>query len=346
MLGEVEASFRGVFDPTIFVSLAFLFGIAAQFSAADGFALLRRVLSSLEGRLGLMYSVVLVTAVVSPFILNDVLILILTPVLVAHCKESGAEVAPLLVAEVTFTNLSSALTPLGNPQNILLWQATGVSFASFVEATWLPLLASGAIASLALLGLRDRRRAATPPAGRANLAPAAYLVGVVAIVFVLNLLRVSGVVSLGLAFAFGFAFTYADPKRVVEEYEARSLLILCALVGVIALVAGLFQGAIAPYLRPVASASQPEAAAFFALVSAVISNVPATQLVLSTASVSPHVAPILAVDAGLAGNIDPVSSFANLLALVMVSRSGLPLRRTVVLQLVIGGAAFIPALLW
>jgi Na+/H+ antiporter NhaD/arsenite permease-like protein len=79
--------------------------------------------------------------------------------------------------------------------------------------------------------------------------------------------------------------------------------------------------------------------------SAIISNVPATQLVLSTAHVGPHVAPILAIDAGLAGNIGPISSFANLLALLMVKRSGLPIARAVVLQLAIGLVVFLPALL-
>jgi len=78
------------FDLSIFVSLAFLFGIAAHFRAADGFSFLRGIISALEGRLGVMYAVVAVTVVFSPFVLNDVLVLILTPVLVAYSKESGA----------------------------------------------------------------------------------------------------------------------------------------------------------------------------------------------------------------------------------------------------------------
>src|SRR5271169_1075606 len=141
-------------DLSIFVSLAFLFGIAAQFRAADGYSFLRGIISALEGRLGLMYAVVAVTAIFSPFVLNDVLVLILTPVLVTYSKESGADVAPLLVAEITFTNIASSLTPLGNPQNILLWQASGISAGGFVAGTWLPLVASGAIAALLLFGFR------------------------------------------------------------------------------------------------------------------------------------------------------------------------------------------------
>ncbi len=119
-----------------------LFGIAAQFRAADGYSFLRGLISALEGRLGVMYAVVVVTAVFSPFVLNDVLVLILTPVLVSYSKQTGSDVAPFVVAEITFTNIASSLTPLGNPQNILLWQESGISAVEFVAGTWLPVCCS------------------------------------------------------------------------------------------------------------------------------------------------------------------------------------------------------------
>ena len=172
------------FDLSIFVSLAFLFGIAAQFRALDGYSFLQGIIVALEGRLGVMYAVVLVAAVFSPFVLNDVLVLILTPVLVAYSKESGADVAPLVVAEVLFTNIAGSLTPLGNPQNILLWQASGISAAQFVAGTWLPLAASGAIAALLLFKFRGKVSTQGPRKPRiGSWLPAAYLAGSAAVVF-------------------------------------------------------------------------------------------------------------------------------------------------------------------
>jgi Na+/H+ antiporter NhaD/arsenite permease-like protein len=334
------------FDLSIFVSLAFLFGIAAQFRVAGGHSFLRGVISSLEGRFGVMYAVVAVTAIFSPFVLNDVLVLILTPVLVSYSKESGADIAPLLVAEVAFTNIAGSLTPFGNPQNILLWQASGISAGQFVGGTWVPLLASGVIAALVLYRFRakaqDKGRAA-PKAW--SWLPAAYLAGATAVVFSLSFAGVPSVVALGLAFALGFAFNFRSLKSLTWEFDLRSLLILYALLGGIALLATLIEPVITPYVAPAASGAQPYTAEFFGLVSAVISNVPATQLVLSTATVTHHAAPILAVDAGLAGNIDPISSFANLLALLMVRRSGLPVKKAIAMQLVIGLVAFLPAFL-
>lgn len=334
------------FDISIFVSLAFLFGIAAQFRAADGHSFLRGVISTLEGRLGVMYSVVVVAAVFSPFVLNDVLVLILTPVIVAYAKDSGADIAPLVVAEITFTNIASSLTPLGNPQNILLWQASGISAGEFVAGTWLPLAASGALAALLLFGFRAKVMGGgmgTVCVG--SRLPAVYLAGSAVIVFTLDFVGVSNVVALGLAFVLGFAFNFGSLEKVAREFDVRSLLILCGLVGGVAILAALIGPLLLPLVAPAASGAQPYAASFFGLVSAGISNVPTTQLVLSTATVSPHAAPILAVDAGLAGNIDPISSFANLLALTIVKRSGFPIRRAVALQLVIGLVAFLPAFL-
>jgi Na+/H+ antiporter NhaD/arsenite permease-like protein len=334
------------FDLSIFLSLAFLFGIAAHFRAADGYSFLRGIISALEGRLGVMYAVIAVTVVFSPFVLNDVLVLILTPVLVAYSKESGADIAPLLVAEIAFTNIASSLTPLGNPQNILLWQASGISAGQFVAGTWLPLAASGLIAAVLLFKFRGKATSQGMGSARlGNWRPAAYLGGSAAMVFSAGVLGVPNAVALGLAFALGFAFNFRALGRMAKEFDLRSLLTLYALVGVVALLATLIEPTLLPFVAPAATGAQPYTAAFFAVVSAAISNVPATQLVLSTATVSPQAAPILAVDAGLAGNIDPISSFANLLALLIAKRSGVPVRKAIILQLVIGLVAFLPAAL-
>jgi Na+/H+ antiporter NhaD/arsenite permease-like protein len=128
---------------------------------------------------------------------------------------------------------------------------------------------------------------------------------------------------------------------IARGFDLRSLLILYGLVSLVALLAALVEPALLPFVGPAASGTQPYTAAFFGLVSSAISNVPATQLVLSTATVTPHAAPILAVDAGLAGNIDPISSFANLLALLMMRKGGVPVRKAIVLQPIFRISGFI-----
>ena len=54
------------FDPTIYLSLASLFGTAAQFRAMDGSAFLRSAVAAVERKVGVLYPVAPVTSVFSP----------------------------------------------------------------------------------------------------------------------------------------------------------------------------------------------------------------------------------------------------------------------------------------
>src|SRR5579872_6185730 len=307
----------------------------------EGYLFLRKLISLFESRIGILFTIVVVTSLFSPFILNDVVVIILTPVIVRYSKNFGVDPAPLLVAEITFTNIASSLTPFGNPQNILLWSATRLSFHQFVAGTWFELAISGIISVLALLPFR--KRSGIPkeyPSSLGSSSPAIYLVIVTVIVIVFSLFSLPTFVSLGFAFLAGFAFTYRNPARLVKEFDAKSLLILCIFVSAVT-VASLFIGSIvAPYVSPLGRGEQPYSAIFIGVVSNLISNVPATQLVLSTTTILPMFAPKIAVEAGLAGNIDPIGSFANLLVLIIVKRAGLPIRKTIALQFVVGIVSF------
>ncbi len=334
------------FDYSVYVTLAFLFGITAQFSAMDGHTFLRRMVASLENRIGIVYTIAVIALVFSPFILNDVVVLILTPVAVRYARQFQLDAAPLIVAEITVVNIASSLTPLGNPQNILLWSASGATIVQFVSGTWLTVLASGVIAFLVLLPLSMRAGGAREfPSTIGPFLPAVYL-GLVAVVAVLS--DIAGAApyeSLGVCFLLGFLFTFRALRQVVAEFDVRSLLTLYGLILVVTVVSTLATSTLVSYVQPVASGVQPYSATFVGISSNLISNVPATQLILNNVNISPLVAPKIAVEAGLAGNLTPVGSFANILALQMARRAGLPIRRTIALQLVVGLVTYLPAFL-
>ncbi len=333
-------------DLSVFISLAFLFGIAANFRAMDGYTFLRSLIAALEPRIGVLFSVILVTSLFSPLILNDVVILILTPVLVRYAKQFDVDIAPLLVAEVCFTNIASTLTPFGNPQDILLWQASGISAGSFVAGTWLPLLFSGVLATGALLYIGRRARGARELSAPVMMRlPFAYLVAVGATIFVLDAVGVPSVAALGLAFAVGLPFTLRSPRSLAKEFDYRSLLLLVAMIVSVAVAASILQPLLAPYVALAVSGDQPFSAFFVGTVSNLISNVPATQVLLGTATVSAQAVPRIAVEAGLAGNVTPVGSLANILALMIVRRGGLPVRRAILMQFGVGLLSFVPAFL-
>jgi Na+/H+ antiporter NhaD/arsenite permease-like protein len=116
-------------------------------------------------------------------------------------------------------------------------------------------------------------------------------------------------------------------------------------VGGFALLASVSGAVLAECVAPLASGSQPYSALFVGLLSNLVSNVPATQLVLEAVLVQAGAAARLAVEAGLAGSIGPIGSVANLLALLIVRREGLPLRRIIILQFAVGIVSFLPSML-
>ncbi len=334
------------FDFSIYLSLAFLFGIAAQFKALDGYTFLRSVVVVFERRVGIAYAVALVTLLVSPFILNDVVVIVLTPVIIRYARQHGIDPVPLIVAEITLTNVSSSLTPIGNPQNILLWSASGISFGRFVLGTWWLVLLSAGLTMLALAPIAYRMGAPRElPAFIFPKLPAFYLIFVVSMTLAADLLGFRPYVPLGVAFGFGFLFTSRSLTQVAREFDFRALAVLCLFVSAVTLLTVVLLPLLAPLAAPVARGDQPYSGLFFGVASNLIGNVPSTQLVIATSHVSTTVAPKIAVDAGLSGNLGPVASFANLLAIQIAAGAGVSVRRIVALQLGIGLISFLPALI-
>ncbi|MEM3670146.1 MAG: SLC13 family permease [Thermoprotei archaeon] len=328
------------------MSLALLFGIAAQFRAMHGKKLIERLIGSLSNRVGVLYSTLIVSAALSPLVLNDVVILFLTPVLAEHCRTHPSDAVPLIVAEVTFTNVGSTLTPFGNPQNILLWENSGIGALRFVKGTAPYVLLSGILCALALLVYRRKTSKFTVNwSSDGIIVPAIYLMVLSATIFLLSVLGVENTVSIGIAFVIGFLLNIRHIGGFLREFDVRSLALIYCLI-VATTTASFFLGShIERYTELIADGIQPSSAILMALISNVISNVPATQLVLSSTHVAASGAPLVAVEAGLAGNLTPVGSLANILALTISRSYGLKLKKIVVVQALIGLVSYIPVFL-
>lgn len=84
---------------------------------------------------------VLVAALLSTVLTNDVALFVVVPLTLSISKLTGMPSTKLIVFEALAVNVGSTLTPIGNPQNIFLWQMSRMSFGDFV---WhqLPLVAA------------------------------------------------------------------------------------------------------------------------------------------------------------------------------------------------------------
>ena len=83
---------------------------------------------------------VLAAALLSTLLTNDVALFVVVPLTLGICRSTGLPATQLIVFEALAVNAGSALTPIGNPQNLFLWQRSAVSFGDFV-AQMLPLVA-------------------------------------------------------------------------------------------------------------------------------------------------------------------------------------------------------------
>jgi Na+/H+ antiporter NhaD/arsenite permease-like protein len=79
----------------------------------------------------LLVGVIATSALTSAFLVNDTICLLMTPVIVATCVRAGLPLAPYLLALATSANLGSALTLVGNPQNMVIGSMSGLDFGVF-----------------------------------------------------------------------------------------------------------------------------------------------------------------------------------------------------------------------
>ena len=82
----------------------------------------------------LMFVLVFLPFFLSMAVTNDVSLITFVPFGIIVFKSAGLEkrIIPLIVLQTLAANLGSMLTPMGNPQNLYLYNASGMSFGDLV----------------------------------------------------------------------------------------------------------------------------------------------------------------------------------------------------------------------
>lgn len=93
-----------------------------------GHALISRLSTERQAALCLVTAAALLSTVLT----NDVALFIVVPLTIGMCHIAKMPSTKLIVFEAMAVNAGSALTPIGNPQNLFLWQLSKVSFGEFV----------------------------------------------------------------------------------------------------------------------------------------------------------------------------------------------------------------------
>jgi Na+/H+ antiporter NhaD/arsenite permease-like protein len=123
-------------------TLAFLFAmmiISAQFAESGFIDLCARTIT--QTRLGTATLLGLTVAIgggLSAVLATDILIIAISPLLIAGAQNRGLDPRPLMIALAASTNAGSAATLIGNPQNILIGALGRLDFWTFLAICAVP----------------------------------------------------------------------------------------------------------------------------------------------------------------------------------------------------------------
>jgi Na+/H+ antiporter NhaD/arsenite permease-like protein len=193
----LAAAGQAVDMPTIALLFALMI-LSAQFEVSGFYALVAdRVTHAARNPRALMLAIVATTGVLSAILTNDVVVFALTPLVCRGLMARGVDARPYLVALAGSANAGSAATLIGNPQNILIGQAGGLGFWTYIATALPPVIVALFVVYLAVLGTWRRSLVAPGPADltvppavdRFQLAKAVLAVAALVVLFLTPLPR-------------------------------------------------------------------------------------------------------------------------------------------------------------
>jgi Na+/H+ antiporter NhaD/arsenite permease-like protein len=330
---SVEEAKAAVDAPT----LAVLFGmmlLSAQYRLSGLYAAIGRRLAGVEEPRRLLLGTILVTALLSAVLTNDVTCFALTPLLASALLASGRPPLPYLLALACASNIGSALTPIGNPQNILIAQSLDLAFLPFVLACAGPVLLSlGALYAFLAPRIREDGEAAhgvpavageeAVPFQRWQAAKAVALTGAAIALFLspvpapLTALAVAGVVLTSRRM-------HTRDVLALVDWHLLALFVGLFVVGRGFEISGWTQAARDGLAAAGVDLSHPAVlVAVVSLLGLVVGNVPAVMLLLPFVDRQPETGWVLALASTFAGNAVLVGSIANIIVAEQAGRLGI-----------------------
>lgn len=288
-----------------------------------------RVVASVHTPRTLLWGLALTAGVLSAFLVNDAVCLLMTPLVLRIVDDAELPPLPYLLAVAFGSNAGSAATLTGNPQNMIVGTLSGIPYARFAAALALPALVALLLAA-ACLHLVFRRQLRGGRLGALRAAPPE-----VDLPLLRRSLAAFGVALAGFLAGYPLAWTALFAAAVLMATAGRAprqalhavdwpLLVFFA--GLFVVVAGIARAgvaermyeAIAPALGATAERQAVVFSLFSVAASQVVSNVP---FVILAGEWIPRLEdPTLlwlatALASTLAGNLTVVGSVANLIVL-------------------------------
>lgn len=256
------------------LSLLFcLMAVMAGFTASGLFAFSAKKLLNTAKTTRLVVSVlVLLCFFFSCFITNDVALITFVPfaITVLSLADKKAVIPITVILQTIAANMGSALTPIGNPQNIYIFTVSGLTLADFLSLM-LPYAALTLVflaVSFFFIKSEPIKQEGDNPAPPKALYTLFYLV-----LFILSVLAVFGAVHYLLCLAATLVALLIFDRKIILKVDYSLLL---TFVGFFVFVGNM--GSIPAVKEFISTALSGKEILFSALISQVISNVPAALL--------------------------------------------------------------------
>lgn len=343
--GAIAMVLLGVFTPQEaiqaidFNTIVLLLGMMIMVAALqiDGFFtfIATKTITYSKTRFRLLSLIVLVTGVASAFLVNDAVVLMFTPVIIYICRSSKINPIPYLIAEILASNIGSVMTITGNPQNMLIGLASGISYTDFLIHL-LPVSLLGMVLVVGVIRLFYKKEFNQKEVldfpeqetyDRKKLIRSASVFGLVVVGFFLGKLFHLSIPLVALTgAALIMLIGKAKPSHVIQKVDWVLLLFFASLFVVVGAVekTGLFGSILqAEVIRPDVK-GLGILHGLSLLMSQVVSNVPFAILMLPLlkAAGSNMLWMGLASASTLAGNATIIGAMANLIVIESADKQG------------------------
>ena len=275
-------------------------------------------------RVGWLLPVVIFTSgILSAFLVNDIVCLLMAPLVMRISRQCGRRATPYLLALATASNIGSTATITGNPQNILIGSVSRIPYLDFLAHLG-PVAVIGLCLDWGVLYLIYFRSGTKAPLPSANqevfTRPESHLIFPVVVTMAVLAGFLAGMPP-ALVAAVGAAVILMHPRYPSKHvYEEVDWSLLVFFIGLFLIVGGAEQSGIARELLSVAERFNLQNLWIFSgaviFLSNIVSNVPAVMLLKD---LLPHFADahhfwlLLAMTSTLAGNLTITGSVANII---------------------------------
>ncbi|WP_330084701.1 anion transporter [Methylocystis iwaonis] len=320
----LEEAYRAVDFDTITLLLGMMI-VVANLRLSGFFRLVSDWVVARAGHpLLLLIAIVLVSGAFSAFLVNDTICLVMTPLVVELVKRLKRDPVPYVLAIPLASNIGSAATITGNPQNMMIGAFSHIPYGTFAGALW-PVAFFGLLLCVLFLTLayrhefltRERLPSLPSPPTRYR---GALIAKSVVVTLVMMILFFVGQPVAKVAIVGGAILLLTRKVKADKVYQEIDWPLLLMFVGLFIVVAGLEKTVVTPEV--VAAVGRFDLGAPFVLsaitagLSNIVSNVPAVLVLkpfIAGAGDPERSWLIVAMASTLAGNFTLLGSVANLI---------------------------------